>query len=246
MSFLRLAACGLQLIALGVIALKNVSKDYDSPVPSFHRKSEVVHALKDVSLEIPDREFVAIMGPSGCGKSTLLHLIGGLDNPTSGEVWVENDPIHSMNEHQLSLFRQKKVGVVFQFFNLLPQLTVLENVALPLRLLDVSPQESDQRSIALLKEVGLGDKGERLPAELSGGEQQRVAIARALVHRPKLVLADEPTGNLDTTTSGAILDVLKSLQKNYAATLILVTHATEVAKCANRIVHMQDGGLIKS
>jgi putative ABC transport system ATP-binding protein len=228
-----------------VIRLNNVSKDYDSPVSSSRQRSEIVHALRNVSLEIPAREFIAIMGPSGCGKSTLLHLIGGLDNPTSGEVWVEDQAVHEMNEKQLSLFRREKVGVIFQFFNLLPQLTVLENVALPLRMLQVSPEDADNRASSLLKEVGLHDKGERLPAELSGGEQQRVAIARALIHRPKLILADEPTGNLDSATSSSILEVLKALQKNYSTTLLLVTHAIEVAQRADRIIHMQDG-LIKT
>jgi ABC-type lipoprotein export system ATPase subunit len=207
---------------------------------------QVVAALRNVSLEIKSGEFVSIMGPSGCGKSTLLHLAGGLDSPSSGEVWFEKQPIHKMSEHELSLFRRKNVGVVFQFFNLLPQLTVVENVYLPLRLLSVSTKESEAQALELLEKVGLKGKSNRLPAELSGGEQQRVAIARALIHRPQLVLADEPTGNLDTTTSDVVLKILKDLQSAYDTTLILVTHSSDVAAAAHRTIRMQDGAILSS
>jgi putative ABC transport system ATP-binding protein len=227
-----------------VVRLICVSKDYAAPAVSGARDGEVVHALREVSLEVDRGEFVAVMGPSGCGKSTLLHIAGGLDAPSTGEVWVDDQPIHRMQEHNLSLFRRQRVGVIFQFFNLLPQLTALENVCIPLRLLGVAPSEAETRASALLDEVGLRGKSARLPAELSGGEQQRVAIARALAHRPRIVLADEPTGNLDSATSATVLAVLKDLQDAYQTTLLLVTHSTEVARVARRTVAMQDGQIV--
>jgi putative ABC transport system ATP-binding protein len=184
------------------------------------------------------------MGPSGCGKSTLLHLMGGLDTPTSGEVWVNDQPVHRMHETALSLFRREYVGVVFQFFNLLPQLTALENVVFPLRLLGISASESESRAANLLEAVGLQGKSQRLPSEISGGEQQRVAIARALVHRPHIVLADEPTGNLDSATSAYVLKILKDLHDTYHTTLLLVTHAAEVSRAATRVVTMHDGQFV--
>jgi len=207
---------------------------------------EVVQALRSVSLKIEENEFVAVMGPSGCGKSTLLHLLGGLDHPSTGEVWIEPFAIHRMNEKVLSLFRRQHVGVVFQFFNLLPQLTVLENVCLPLRLLGQSVVDSEKRAESLLEEVGLQGKADRYPQELSGGEQQRVAIVRALVHRPRVLLADEPTGNLDSATSETILTILRELHRTHKTTMILVTHSPEVSRAAGRTITMQDGEIVGS
>ncbi len=227
-----------------MLRLVSVSKSYSAPRSSHAEHSEVVHALRSVSLHVSRGSFVAVTGPSGCGKSTLLHLTGGLDTPSSGEVWVNDQPIHRMDERKLSLFRRNHVGVIFQFFNLLPQLTTLENVGLPLRLLGISTAESESRASHLLDEVGLRGKSARLPSELSGGEQQRVAIARALVHRPRVVLADEPTGNLDSATSATVLAVLKDLQRSYEATLLLVTHSHEVAMAAQHTVTMQDGMIV--
>jgi len=227
-----------------MIQLKSVSKNYSNPRESASSSTQSVVALRNISLEIKAGEFVSVMGPSGCGKSTLLHLVGGLDTPSTGEVWVHGQAVHQMNEHLLSLFRRKHVGVVFQFFNLLPQLTVLENVYLPLRLLGISPSESESRASELIDKVGLNGKANRLPSELSGGEQQRVAIARALIHRPQLVLADEPTGNLDSATSDMVLSILKDLQKTYKTTLLLVTHSTEVSASAERTIRMQDGAIL--
>lgn len=224
-----------------MIRLISVSKTYSNPKQDDAANAGAVHALRSVSLKIESGEFVAVMGPSGCGKSTLLHIIGGLDTATAGEVWVHNQPIHRLSERDLSLFRRQHVGVIFQFFNLLPQLTTLENTALPLRLLGLSAAESDSRARTLLEEVGLRGKSERLPSELSGGEQQRVAIARALIHRPQLVLADEPTGNLDSTTSNTVLAVLKDLQRAHQTTLLLVTHSQDVSFAAHRTIHLQDG-----
>jgi putative ABC transport system ATP-binding protein len=224
-----------------MIRLQQVSKDYENPRSRKHEKAETVHALRSVSLEVPKGQFLAVTGPSGCGKSTLLHIIGGLDTPSSGEVWVTERAIHQMNERDLSLFRREHVGVVFQFFNLLPQLSVLENVGLPLRLLGISVSETESRAKALLEEVGLHGKSDRFPAELSGGEQQRVAIARAVVHRPMMVLADEPTGNLDSATSATVLEVLKNLHRTQQITFVLVTHSQDVASVAQRTIAMQDG-----
>ena len=225
-----------------MIQLTHVSKNYAAPEEK--ERSEMVQALRDVSLSVDRGESLAVMGPSGCGKSTLLHIAGGLDTPSSGEVWVNRQPIHQMSEKDLSLFRRQDVGTIFQFFNLLPQLTVLENISLPLRLLGVSPVESETRATTLLEEVGLGSKSARLPSEVSGGEQQRVAIARALVHRPQLVLADEPTGNLDSATSATVLAVLKDLHRTHQTTLFLVTHSVEISAAADRVIQMQDGQIL--
>lgn len=230
-----------------MIRLQTVSKNYSAPRSDTSKgEAQSVSALREVSLEIKDGEFLSIMGPSGCGKSTLLHLIGGLDHPTQGEVWFKDQAIHRMSENELSLFRRKNVGLVFQFFNLLPQLTVLENVYLPLRLIGTAIHEAESEAESMLDKVGLKGKSARLPSELSGGEQQRVAIARALIHKPLVVLADEPTGNLDTATSEVVLKVLKDLQKDYRATLVLVTHSNEVAATADRSIRMQDGRIVTS
>lgn len=224
-----------------MIHLINVSKNYISLHSPDETSGEIVHAVRTTSLKVEEGEFIAVMGPSGCGKSTLLHIAGGLDKPSQGEVWICGQPIHRMKERDLSLFRRRHTGIIFQFFNLLPQLTASENVALPLRLLGVSMSETDSRTSKLLEEVGLNGKFNRMPSELSGGEQQRVAIARALVHRPHIVLADEPTGNLDSVTSNTILAILKDMQHAYRTTLLLVTHSLEVSLTAHRIVNMQDG-----
>jgi putative ABC transport system ATP-binding protein len=227
-----------------VIRLVSVCKNYEASRASATEGDGTVHALRSVSLEVKPGEFVAVMGPSGCGKSTLLHMVGGLDTPTSGEVWVNEQPIHQMDETALSRFRRDHVGIVFQFFNLLPQLSTLENISLPLRLQGVAPAETEQRALALLVKVGLAGKADRHPAELSGGEQQRLAIARAVAHRPQIVLADEPTGNLDSVTAANVLQVLKDLQQEHRTALLLVTHSTETARAAHRILTMQDGQIV--
>ena len=224
-----------------MIRLVSVSKNYLSPNPIQRESGEVVHALQSVSLKVERGEFIAVMGPSGCGKSTLLHITGGLDTPSSGEVWVHGQPIHRMEERRLSLFRRHHVGIIFQFFNLLPSLTALENTVLPLRWLGISPAEAQSRASRLLEEVGLRGKLARLPAELSGGEQQRVAIARALAHHPQVILADEPTGNLDSATSTTVLAILKDMQRMRQTTLLLVTHSAEVSRTAHHTITMQDG-----
>jgi putative ABC transport system ATP-binding protein len=201
----------------------------------------VVDALRDVDLSLARGEFVALVGPSGSGKSTLLNLIGGLDRPTSGEVWIDAVELSASDERTLTRHRREHVGFVFQTFNLLPRLTAEENVALPLMFAGVPEQERRQRARALLQRVGLARRLDHRPTQLSGGEQQRVAIARAMVGEPALILADEPTGNLDTVTGGEIMGLLKELNQERGVTVLVVTHDPEVAAYAGRIVTLRDG-----
>ncbi len=200
-----------------------------------------VDALKNIDLEIDQGEFVALVGPSGSGKSTLLNLLGGLDRPTSGDISVQGVALHSANEEALTQHRRHNIGFVFQTFNLLPALTALENVALPLMLCGIELVERSRRATVLLERVGLGHRLHHRPTELSGGEQQRVAIARALVNDPKLILADEPTGNLDSSIGADVMRLLRELNAERGVTLIIVTHDPEVAAYADRIVHLRDG-----
>jgi putative ABC transport system ATP-binding protein len=200
-----------------------------------------VDALRGVDLAIADREFVALVGPSGSGKSTVLNLIGGLDRPTSGEVWINGNELSASDERALTRHRRQHVGFVFQSFNLLPRLTAEENVAIPLMFSAVPEKERLARARGLLERVGLGPRLDHRPTQLSGGEQQRVAIARALVGQPALLLADEPTGNLDTTTGAEIMSLLKELNQERGLTLLVVTHDPEVAAFAGRVVRLRDG-----
>ncbi len=200
-----------------------------------------VSALRGVSLEIEEGEFVAILGPSGSGKSTLLHVLGGLDRPDEGDVLIDDISLYTLNDNKLADVRLHKIGFVFQFFNLLPRLTALRNVELPLTLANVSKQESTEKAKKMLEVVGLGDRVTHRPTELSGGEQQRVAMARALINDPKIVLADEPTGNLDTTTGGEIVRLMQRLNKEKGQTFVVVTHDPSVAENANRILFLKDG-----
>ncbi|RYD84697.1 MAG: ABC transporter ATP-binding protein [Verrucomicrobiaceae bacterium] len=198
-------------------------------------------ALDDVSLEIQEHEFLAITGPSGCGKSTLLHLLGGMDTPTSGEIFVGDLALHKATEAELTEYRRRRLGVVFQFFNLLPTMTVLENVCLPLLLQGQPLPEVRERAAELIALVGLADRQEHRVHQLSGGQMQRTAIARALIHNPMLLLADEPTGNLDSTHAGQVLDLLQKIASQRRTTLIVVTHSEEVARSASRRIQMRDG-----
>ena len=198
--------------------------------------------LDSVSLAIAAGESVAILGPSGSGKSTLLGLMAGLDRPTSGEVLFEGRPIHDLSEDELALLRRRRVGFVFQSFELLSNLTARENILLPLELVDADDAEG--RADELLELVGLADRGHHYPVQLSGGEQQRVALARAFATEPALLLADEPTGNLDSKTSGRILSTLADLRRHRGTTLVLVTHDPEVARMADRLIYLQDGRVV--
>ena len=200
-----------------------------------------VDALQGANLTLARGEFVALVGPSGSGKSTVLNLVGGLDRPTSGEVWIDGTELGRSDERTLTRHRRQHVGFVFQSFNLLSRLTAEENVALPLMFSGVPEKERRARARALLQRVGLGARLTHRPTQLSGGEQQRVAIARALVAQPALLLADEPTGNLDTATGAEIMGLLKELNQEQGLTLLVVTHDTEVAAFADRVVRLRDG-----
>jgi putative ABC transport system ATP-binding protein len=195
--------------------------------------------VDSVDLSVEAGEFVAILGPSGSGKSTLLGLMAGLDRPTSGEVWLRDQPLHALGEDQLAVLRRRAIGFVFQSFQLLPQLTARENVRLPLELVGASDAGSE--ADALLAAVGLAERGHHYPSQLSGGEQQRTAVARAFAARPDLLLADEPTGNLDSATGARVLDVLSEMQRSRGTTLVLVTHDPAIAQRAGRHIHLRDG-----
>jgi putative ABC transport system ATP-binding protein len=200
-----------------------------------------ITALAGVSLEIPRSAFAAVMGESGSGKSTLLHVIGGLDRPTSGELLVDDRLIGQMSDDHVTLFRRNKIGFIFQFFNLLPTLSAAENIALPFVLDGRSKSEADERAAALLAKVGLQHRQQHLPEELSGGEIQRVAIARALAFNPPILLADEPTGNLDSKNGLAILDLLRQVNQQDGCTIVMVTHSEEAAGYADRKIYLRDG-----
>lgn len=204
----------------------------------------VVPALRGVTFEIEKGELIAVFGPSGSGKSTLLHILGALDRPDEGKVFVDGIDLSTLSDDELADVRLRKVGFVFQFFNLLPRLTALRNVELPLTLADVSDKECSEKAREVLKLVGLEDRVDHRPTELSGGEQQRVAIARALVNNPSIILADEPTGNLDTKTGFEIAQLMKRLNEEKGQTLVVVTHDPVIAETADRIIHLEDG-LIK-
>jgi len=201
----------------------------------------LVSALRGITLEIEQGEFVAIFGPSGSGKSTLLHVLGGLDRPDKGNVYIDGINLSTLNDAKLAEVRLHKIGFVFQFFNLLPRLTALRNIELPLTLADMSEKESIQKVTDMLELVGLKDRMNHRPTELSGGEQQRVAIARALINDPKIVLADEPTGNLDTTTGWEIVRLMKRLNEEKGQTFVVVTHDQSVAETAHRMIYLKDG-----
>ncbi len=205
-----------------------------------------VTALKDASLEIESGEFVAIMGPSGSGKSTLLHLLGGLDVPTSGKIILAGDSITDLSDKKLTLIRREKIGFIFQFFNLLPTLSVEENIALPLVIAGLRQNDYDERLERLIETVGLTNRKKHRPDELSGGEQQRVAIARAFITEPKIVLADEPTGNLDTKTGREILTLLKDSSKKLGLTVLMVTHEPAAAAYSEKIIFLRDGLIVRT
>jgi putative ABC transport system ATP-binding protein len=210
---------------------------------TFQMGETKVTALAGIDLDIARGSFTVIMGPSGSGKSTLLYILGGLDWPTSGSLLVDNEEIAHLDENQLAEYRQTKVGFIFQSFNLLATMTAEENVSFPLRFAGIPASERKTRACSMLEEVGLKDRTDHKPTELSGGQQQRVAIARALINRPSLILADEPTGNLDSTSGFAIMEYLKSLHDS-GKTIVVVTHDLRVAQYATQIVYILDGQLV--
>ena len=205
--------------------------------------SAAVTALDRVSLAVEPTEFVAVMGPSGCGKSTLLHLLGGLDQPTSGRVFLDGQDLSTLDDTTLTILRRQKIGFVFQFFSLIPVLSAAENVALPL-VLGGAQKDADARARDWLEEFGLADRANSRPDELSGGQQQRVALARALVAEPAVILADEPTGNLDSRSAEEMLALLRRAADDWGRTVVMVTHDARMAACADRIVLMKDGGIV--
>lgn len=208
---------------------------------TFEVGETTIEALRGINLDVTKGAFVALVGPSGSGKSTFLNLAGGLDRPTEGELWVDGVELSASQEKALTEHRRRRVGFVFQSFNLLPRLTAHENVALPLMFLGVTEQERLARARKLLLQVGLEDRLDHRPTQLSGGEQQRVAIARALVGQPGIILADEPTGNIDSATGQDIMTLLRRLNRERGVTLVLVTHDTEAAAFADRRIHLRDG-----
>ena len=200
-------------------------------------------ALDDVTLSVPEGQFLAIVGSSGSGKSTLLHLMGGVDRPTSGSVYLAGNDVYSRNDEQLAVLRRREVGIVYQFFNLIPTLTVLENMTLPVAL-DGRPV-NEGRLRELVKTLGLEGREDHLPSQLSGGQQQRVAIGRALMNSPAVLLADEPTGNLDSRTSAEIMTILRDANKRLGQTLVVITHDESIALTADRIVAVEDGRIVR-
>ena len=219
-----------------ILKVENLTKVYG-------KASTKVVALDHVSFSVEKGEFVAIVGASGSGKSTLLHLIGGVDRPTSGKVFVDGQDIYQLNDDKLAIFRRRQVGLIYQFYNLIPILNVEENITLPLAL--------DNRSVDkekldnMIKTLGLENRRKHLPNELSGGQQQRTSIGRALITNPTIILADEPTGNLDSKASEEIVSLLKKTNKEYKQTIIMITHNLEIAKCADRIIKIEDGKLVE-
>jgi putative ABC transport system ATP-binding protein len=220
-----------------IIKFDNVSKAYQLD-------SVKIEALKDVDIEIKEREFVSIMGASGSGKSTLLHLMGVLDKPTKGSIYLDGVDVSKLSGEKLARLRGERIGFVFQFFNLYPTLTARENVELPMVIHEVGKKEREERAVDLLNKVGLGERTEHYPSQLSGGEQQRVAIARALANNPSMILADEPTGNLDSKTGIEIMKVFTKLNKE-GKTIIMVTHEKNIACYSKRAIHVKDGKIVR-
>ena len=219
-----------------VIELKNVSKYYGSG-------DALVKAICNVSFSVKESENVAIMGPSGCGKSTMLHLIGCLDRPTKGKVLIDGKNVSSLDDSHLAKIRRERVGFIFQFFNLIPSFTALENVELPMIFSKLKDRENRARE--LLISVGLKHRIDHLPSQMSGGEIQRVAIARSLANSPQIILADEPTGNLDSKSGKEIMDILVNLNKEKGVTLLIITHDKNIAKYADRLIRLKDGMIVR-
>ena len=219
-----------------ILKVENLTKIYG-------KGTTKVVALDNVSFSVEKGEFVAIVGASGSGKSTLLHLIGGVDRPTSGKVFIDGKDIYELDDDKLAIFRRRQVGLVYQFYNLIPILNVEENITLPLDLDNRKPNKEYLNS--LIKLLGLESRKHHLPNELSGGQQQRTSIGRALVTNPTIILADEPTGNLDSKSSDEIVELLRKSNKEYKQTIIMITHNMEIAKCADRIIQIEDGKIVK-
>ena len=219
-----------------ILKVENLSKDYG-------KGTTKVTALDNVSFKVDKGEFVAIVGASGSGKSTLLHLIGGVDRPTSGKVYIDGKDIYKFNDDELAIFRRRQVGLIYQFYNLIPILNVEENITLPLNL--DNREVNENKLNELIKLLGLENRRTHLPNELSGGQQQRTSIGRAMITNPAIILADEPTGNLDSKSSDEIVELLKKSNRDYKQTIIMITHNMEIAKIADRIIKIEDGKIVK-
>jgi putative ABC transport system ATP-binding protein len=226
----------MEAFYMAILQVKDLVKTYG-------KGDTTVAALDGVSFSIEKGEFVAIIGASGSGKSTLMHLIGGVDRPTSGSVTVDGNDILKLNESELAIFRRRNIGLIYQFYNLIPTLTAEENIMLPRLLDNRKPDESKLKTI--LETIGLTDRVKHLPSELSGGQQQRVSVGRALINDPALILADEPTGNLDSKSSREIIDLLKLSNKRYNQTLLIITHDEKIALQADRIIAIEDGKIVR-
>ncbi len=219
-----------------ILRVENLSKVYG-------KGTTQVTALDNISFKVEKGEFVAIVGASGSGKSTLLHLIGGVDRPTSGKVFIDGKDIYKFSDDELAIFRRRQVGIIYQFYNLIPILNIEENITLPLNL---DNREVDKKRLdKLINLLGLNNRRTHLPNELSGGQQQRTAIGRAMITNPAIILADEPTGNLDSKSSDEIVELLKKSNRDYNQTIIMITHDMEIAKFANRIIKIEDGKIVK-
>ncbi|MCG3226277.1 MAG: ABC transporter ATP-binding protein [Candidatus Heimdallarchaeota archaeon] len=223
-----------------ILKTENLHKIYAQDTPM------EVHALKGINIAIKKGEMVAIMGPSGCGKTTLLNLLGGIDQPTEGQIFISGQDINELTDTEVTQFRLKNIGYIFQLFNLFEFLTALENTVLPLFLTDASRLEAEEESKMMLRQMGLGDKIHHLPNELSGGEQQRVAVSRALLMNPAIILGDEPTGDLDQDTSTEIMNLFVSINENYNQTFLVVTHSEYIASFCHRTIRIVDGEIIDS
>jgi putative ABC transport system ATP-binding protein len=223
-------------MAMNILEVRGLTKIYGAG-------ETAVAALDGVSFDVRKGEFVAIVGASGSGKSTLLHLLGGVDRPTSGSITIDGREISELNESEMAIFRRRNIGIVYQFYNLIPTLTAEENISLP-RLLD-NRKPDEAKLAAILETIGLTDRAKHLPSELSGGQQQRVSVGRALINDPAIMLADEPTGNLDSKASREIIDLLKLSNKRYGQTLLIITHDEDIALQADRIITIRDGKIIR-
>jgi len=233
----RQHAVSVPVAERSIIEMQNVVKTYDTG-------DVKVHALKGVSLTVPKGEMLAVMGPSGCGKTTLLNCVSGLDSIDGGVIRIDGTDINTLNDNTKTTFRARNMGFIFQFYNLLPVLSAVENVELPLVVSGVSGKEARRRSIAALERVGLKDWGSHRPAQLSGGQRQRVTIARALVNNPAIVWADEPTGDLDSSTANEIMTLMEQLNALHQQTFVIVTHDAAIGARCHRIIHMKDGAIV--
>lgn len=224
------------VMKMEILKVEHLTKTYG-------KGDNLINAVDDLSFSVAKGEFVAIVGASGSGKSTLLHLLGGVDRPTKGKVFIDGQDIYSLNNDNLAIFRRRQIGLIYQFYNLIPILNVAENIALPLELdgKEADPKEMDD----LLHTLGLSDRVNHLPNELSGGQEQRVSIGRALITKPAIILADEPTGNLDSKASDEIVSLLKISNQKYKQTVVIITHNLEIASVADRIITIEDGKIIK-